>query len=47
MKQEEIKKIVRERYASVAREGGSCCVPKTSCCGSGKSIVSIRVQAKK
>jgi SAM-dependent methyltransferase len=34
MKQEEIKKVVRERYASVAREGGSCCAPKTSCCGS-------------
>jgi len=34
MKQEEIKKVVRERYESVAREGGSCCVPKTSCCGS-------------
>jgi len=34
MKQEEIKTVVRERYASVAREGGSCCAPKTSCCGS-------------
>jgi len=34
MKQEEIKKVVRERYASVAREGGSCCAPKTSCFGS-------------
>lgn len=31
MKQEEIKKVVRERYASVAREGDSCCSP--SCCG--------------
>ncbi|MCZ7401843.1 MAG: arsenite methyltransferase [Candidatus Methanoperedens sp.] len=34
MKQEEIKKVVRERYAGVAREGESCCAPKTSCCGS-------------
>jgi SAM-dependent methyltransferase len=34
MKQEEIRKVVRERYASVAREGGSCCTSKTSCCGS-------------
>jgi len=34
MKQEEIKKVVRERYGSVAREGGSCCTPKISCCGS-------------
>ena len=33
MKQEEIKKVVRERYASVAREGGSC-APANSCCGS-------------
>jgi Cdc6-like AAA superfamily ATPase len=32
MKQEEIKKIVRERYASVARESGSCSSPATSCC---------------
>lgn len=31
MKLEEIKKVVRERYASVARESGSCCSP--SCCG--------------
>jgi SAM-dependent methyltransferase len=36
MKQEEIKKVVRERYGSVAREGGSCCSPKNSCCGSTK-----------
>lgn len=34
MKQEEIKKVVRERYASVAREGRSCCAPKTTCCKS-------------
>jgi arsenite methyltransferase len=34
MKQEEIKRVVRERYASIAREGGSCCAPKTSFCGS-------------
>lgn len=34
MKQEEIKKVVRERYASVAREGGSYFSGTTSCCGS-------------
>ncbi|HMB46297.1 MAG TPA: arsenite methyltransferase [Candidatus Methanoperedens sp.] len=34
MKQEEIKKMVRERYASVAREGGSCFSPASSCCTS-------------
>ncbi len=33
MKQKEIKKVVRERYGSIAREEGSCCAPSTSCCG--------------
>jgi SAM-dependent methyltransferase len=32
MKQKEIKKIVRERYGSIAREEGSCCAPSASCC---------------
>jgi len=36
MKQKEIKKVVRERYGSIAREEGSCCAPSTSCCGSAK-----------
>lgn len=34
MKQKEIKKVVRERYGSIAREEGSCCAPSSSCCGS-------------
>jgi arsenite methyltransferase len=34
MKQKEIKKVVRERYGSIAREEGSCCTPSASCCGS-------------
>ncbi len=44
MKQKEIKKVVREKYGSIAREGrensgsiareGSCCGPAASCCGS-------------
>jgi len=34
MKQTEIKKVVKERYGSVAREEGSCCGPAASCCGS-------------
>jgi SAM-dependent methyltransferase len=34
MKEEEVKKVVREGYAQIAREGGSCCSPNTSCCGS-------------
>ena len=29
---EEIKKIVREGYSKVARQGSSCCGPKKSCC---------------
>jgi len=35
MKQTEVKKVVRERYGSIAREEDSCCAPSTSCCGSG------------
>lgn len=34
MKQKEIKKIVRERYGSIARDEKSCCTPSPSCCGS-------------
>ena len=30
---EEIKKIVRDGYSKVARQGSSCCGPKKSCCG--------------
>ena len=33
MKEEEIKKIVRDGYAKIAREGSCCCQPVTSCCG--------------
>jgi len=31
MKEEEIKKVVREGYAEIARQSSSCCAP--SCCG--------------
>jgi arsenite methyltransferase len=41
MKKEQIKKIVQEGYAKVAREGGCCCKPKTSCCGGGTAAESI------
>ncbi len=41
MKQEEIKKVVRERYASVAREGTSCC--STSCSTSVAEDISKRI----
>ncbi len=34
MKKERIRKNVRERYAGIARKGGSCCGPENSCCSS-------------
>jgi len=34
MKQNEIKKVVREKYGSIAREEKSCCAPSASCCKS-------------
>ncbi|MFH2054809.1 MAG: arsenite methyltransferase [bacterium] len=40
---DEIKKIVREKYGEIARGEGSCCDPfKSSCgCGSGQEIVNL------
>lgn len=32
MEESRIRKYVRERYAGIARQGGSCCAPSTSCC---------------
>ena len=32
--QEKIKKVVREGYAKIAKQDTSCCLPKSSCCGS-------------
>ena len=34
MKEEETKKVVREGYAKIAKEGSPCCGPASSCCGS-------------
>jgi len=34
MRKEEIKKVVREGYAKIAKQRSSCCVPANSCCGS-------------
>jgi len=34
MKKEEIKKVVREGYAKIAKQGSPCCQPVNSCCGS-------------
>lgn len=33
MEGNDIRKYVRERYAGIARKGGSCCDPGSSCCG--------------
>lgn len=33
MKEEKIKKFVKEGYAKIAKNGGSCCEPANSCCG--------------
>ncbi len=34
MRQKEIKKVVREGYAKIAKQDSSCCGPVNSCCGS-------------
>jgi ubiquinone/menaquinone biosynthesis C-methylase UbiE len=33
MKKENVRKIVRDGYAQVAKSGSSCCAPQSSCCG--------------
>ncbi|MDD4876118.1 MAG: arsenite methyltransferase [Dehalococcoidales bacterium] len=35
MKQEEIKKVVRERYGGITQQGSCCCSAASSCCGGG------------
>ncbi len=34
MRKKEIKKVVREAYAKIAKQGSSCCASVQSCCGS-------------
>ena len=34
MEDKQIKKVVREGYAKIAKQGSSCCAPANSCCGS-------------
>ncbi len=34
MKDEKVKRTVREGYAKIAKQDGSCCTPVNSCCGS-------------
>jgi arsenite methyltransferase len=33
MKKEEVRKVVRQGYAQIAKSGTSCCAPQNSCCG--------------
>src|SRR3990172_3304773 len=37
MKESRIRKYVRDRYAGIAWEGGSCCAPKASCCAESEA----------
>ncbi len=46
MKQEEVKKVVREGYARIAKKESSCCAPVTSCCGSGSRTIAEDVSRK-
>jgi arsenite methyltransferase len=41
MGKEEIRKVVRERYAKVVKQGSSCCTPAPSCCGGTELIQNI------
>jgi SAM-dependent methyltransferase len=41
MKGQDIKAVVREGYARVAAQGGSCCGPSGSCCDAGLSVQGI------
>ena len=41
MKQEKIKKSVRDRYGKIAKKAGSCSLPSASCCGGEKCVKKI------
>lgn len=41
MKEEEIKKVVRESYGQIAKKGSSCCSVSSSCCGEPNIITEI------
>jgi SAM-dependent methyltransferase len=41
MKEEEIKKVVREGYGKIARKNLSCCAPASSCCGNQDLVQDI------
>ncbi len=41
MKKEEIRKVVRDGYAQVAKSGSSCCAPQSPCCGAANIATEI------
>lgn len=41
MEERQIRKYVRERYAGIARQGGSCCAPSAPCCGEGATAEEV------
>jgi len=41
MKEEEVKKVVREGYGKIAQKNLPCCAPVSSCCGSNDLIQDI------
>lgn len=41
MEKKKIRKVVREGYARIAKQGDPCCVPANSCCGSPDSAEDI------
>ena len=43
MKDEDIRGYVRDRYAGIAKQGGSCCGPSRCCGGSGPEDASGRI----
>ncbi len=43
MKEEEIKKVVREGYAKIAVKGKSCCAPVTPCCGNESTAMAENI----
>jgi SAM-dependent methyltransferase len=41
MKKEEVRKVVRDGYAQVAKSGSSCCAPQSPCCGTANIATEI------
>jgi len=44
MEKEEIRKVVREGYGKIAKQGSPCCGPAKSCCGSTNSAQDISIK---